>query len=53
MDVDVVVAAVTEIIDSCVTKGRRNSEQNDVASNLMSSGLFTSRQSDSAAKWAV
>lgn len=34
------VALVTFTMESCVTSGRRNSEQNDVASNMIVSGLL-------------
>lgn len=35
------VALVTFTIERSVMRGRRNSEQKDVASNLISSGLFS------------
>jgi hypothetical protein len=51
VEVDVVVPAVTLMIESCVTSGRRNSEQNADALNLIVDGLHSSQLVYSSASW--
>jgi hypothetical protein len=43
VDVDVVVPPTVPIIDSWVTKGRKNSEQNEDALNIIDAGLSLSQ----------